>query len=167
MPKLFVFFGKPGAGKSTIIHAALSNVPAYDVASIILTGHSHPIQPEVPWNAYQQIYLDILAQPLRDRVMEMGTSYPEFNCAQLKKLTEYFSVRVWLCAAGIPTLQLRRKQKTIPFTEEAFEDRLHRDFPGPFQALVEQEGIAYTLLDTEQPLEQSVAIVKRAWSEQM
>ncbi|MDD5342108.1 MAG: AAA family ATPase [Patescibacteria group bacterium] len=153
MKKLLVFIGKPGVGKTTLINKVFPDQKIIDVQPYVW---SYKVNGRVPeektLNAYQDMYRHL--ESLNDAlvILELGTNHAEFNIKELKKLSQQFEVRVYLCTASVETCRARIKIRARGDDMEAMERRLQRDFPDEHIKQLKSAGLEYITLDMESPL---------------
>jgi len=161
LPKLFVFLGKPGVGKTTLIQAALPTCRRVDVRPFVRSYEIGGVVPEEKTLAgYQDMYRYVggLNEPVV--VLELGTNHPEFNVQQLLQLQQKRDIHLFLCTASVETCRQRMNGRNFQDDAEAMERRLLRDFPNTYLQLLHQTSLHYHLIDLEQPLEETNKIIR-------
>lgn len=161
LPRLFVFFGKPGVGKTTLIQAALPTYRRVDVRPFVRAyGVSGVMPEEKTLIGYQDMYRYLGGLNEQVVVLELGTNHPEFNVQQLVQLQPKRDIHLFLCTASVETCRQRMRGRIFRDDAEAMERRLQRDFPNAYLQLLRQTSLHYHLIDLEQPLEQTNRIVR-------
>jgi len=158
--KLVVFFGKPGAGKTTLISETFPDTKVVDVKSFVLAYKQSNILPEEKTlDGYKDMY-KALADIEDDLiVLELGTNHEVYNIEQLQSLAPKRQIYIFLCTASVETLRQRIQTRDEHFDPEALERRLQRNFPGLYITLLEEAGMRYVLLDMEQPWTDNLILV--------
>ena len=162
-PRLIVFAGKPGVGKSTIIKRLFDGIKIVDVRPFVLPYYDNKETfEENTLLAYKEMYEHVssLKEPLI--ILEIGTNHPEFNIEQLKKLQEQYDVVLILCDASVETCMERLKGKNYVLNEEWLELRLQRDFPNTFLKVLEPTDLDYKVISTEGDSDSVIESVRRA-----
>ncbi|MDD5566865.1 MAG: AAA family ATPase [Patescibacteria group bacterium] len=151
--RLLVFIGKPGVGKTTLINKVFPDQKIIDVQPYVW---SYKVNGRVPEEktliAYQDMYRHLEALNDALVILELGTNHAEFNTKELKKLSQQFEVRVYLCTASVETCRARIKIRARGDDMEAMERRLQRDFPDEHIKLLESMGMGYITLDMEKSI---------------
>ncbi|MDD2807272.1 MAG: hypothetical protein PHW95_01980 [Patescibacteria group bacterium] len=159
--KLIVFIGKPGVGKTTLIKAVFPDQIFIDVLPFIekfrLPDASIPEEKTII--AYENMYRYLERVDSDFVVLELGTNHPEFNINQLKKLQTLYDLKIFLCLASVLTCWERARARGMRHTTEAFQARMARDFPASHEKLLHAAGLNYQLVDMEQPLAVTAAVV--------
>lgn len=158
--KLFVFLGKIGAGKTTLIKEAFEGVPLVDVKPFVRAyWEGDTVPEEKTLQAYQDMYVKLKELEDPEVVVELGTNHNDYNIRHLKVLSQQRLVHLFLCIASVETLRQRLEERTDDIPEEAREKRLAVDFPNSHLPLIEAVRLPYTILDMEQPWTDNVILV--------
>lgn len=157
-PKLVIFAGKPGVGKTTIIERLFKKATIIDVQTFIMNYvDKFPLVPKekiiLGYKAMYK-YITTLKKPLV--IVEIGTSHPKFNIQQLKKLQNYYDISLFLCDASIETCGTRSLARMLKFDGEWIESRLQRNFPGSFLNILKDTSLDYKIINTEGSLKKVV-----------
>lgn len=153
-PKLFVFIGKPGVGKTTLIKHAFSDQKFFDVKPYIVPHVKNDKWPEDKTLAcYRQMYRDI-EKTNEDIVLEIGTNHAEFNINHLAKLQSKFEIIVVLCDLTNEETRKRHLQRDKNYDMESFERRIKRDFPGLHIILLQKTDLPYFVINMGPSTEQ-------------
>lgn len=160
--KLVVFFGKPGAGKTTLISETFPDVRVVDVKPFVVAYKKNDVLPEArTLDGYKDMY-KVLAEMEDDLIIvELGTNHEAYNIEQLQGLASERQLFVFLCTASVETLRQRIQSRDETIDPEALERRLRRDFPGEYIKLFEEAGIQYVFLDMEQPWTDNLILVQQ------
>lgn len=161
----YVFIGKPGSGKSTLIKQVFSdNVPHLDVAPFV---KAHAVDGFIPeektFNGYCSLY-DYCKTIITEKpsvILELGTNHAAFNIQQLCSLQEKHKIIVFLCHARVETCFQRVMRRGDYIDPEALQRRMQRDFPNAHIALLQESQIPYQLIDTEHSLDRSIKIIRQ------
>ena len=158
--KLLVFIGKPGVGKTTLIKKEFSKTKFYDVKPYIIPHVGDGKWPEEKTlDCYKKMYQDINKEE-EDIVLEIGTNHAEFNIAELESLQQRFRLVIIICILPIEENKKRYIGRDEIIDMEAFEKRLHKDFPNSHMDLVKKSGIPYFTLDMQPTTEEIIEIFK-------
>jgi predicted kinase len=153
MKKLLVFIGKPGVGKTTLINKVFPKQKIVDDMPFVF---AYKVNGKVPEEKTLQGYEDMYRhlKEVNDDfvILELGTNHAEFNIKELKKLSQQFEIKVYLCTASTETCRARIKIRARGDDMEAMERRLQRDFPDEHIRQLKSVGISYIVLDMEQPI---------------
>lgn len=161
---MFVFIGKPGAGKTTLIKKFRPNAHIIDVLSFVKTYEINGMIPEEKTLlAYNDMYnsFDIIKD--KTILLELGTNYPELNIAQLEKMQNKYKVVIYLCNASVETCRKRANTRGRQIDTEALERRLNRNFPLSHLKLLENNSLKYIMLNMETTLEENIKIINKFW----
>jgi len=159
-PKIYVFIGKPGVGKTTLIKKVLPNIKYIDVKSYIVPHVINDKWPEEKTlDCYKKMYEDI-NQVNEDLILEIGTNHAEFNVSQLERLQKMFQVVVILCILSIEENRKRYIERDEVFDLPAFEKRLKKKFPELHLPLIVKSKLPYFLLEMGPPFEEIQKVLK-------
>lgn len=162
--KLIVFFGKPGAGKSTIIRETFAQERIVDVKDYVLRYRAGDDVPEEKTiDGYRDMYRFVISLKDPVVVLELGTNHPVYNVEQLKALGASRVVVIFLCTASVDTLDERLRNRSARFIGDLarIRERLQRPFPNELIPLLELAGLSYTVLDMEQPWTDNVILINQ------
>ncbi len=158
--KLVIFFGKPGAGKSTLITETFLDNKVVDVKPFVLAYKKNDVLPEEKTlNGYKDMYKALTDMEDDLIVVELGTNHEAYNIERLQDLASERQIFIFLCTASVETLRQRIQLRDEKINPEALERRLERDFPGQYITLLEEAGMHYVLLDMEQPWTDNLILV--------
>ncbi|MFZ6035744.1 MAG: hypothetical protein ACOYUK_01240 [Patescibacteria group bacterium] len=162
MKQLLVFMGKPGAGKTTLIHELFPGQMIFDVADFIAAYRTGTTWPEhKTLQGYEDMYMAL--EHMQDVViLELGTNHAEYNINQLRQIRQHADVRVFVCTASVDTLRQRVLRRPGFRDMESIERRFAWDFPNSHLPLFTQAGIEPYFLDMEQPMTDNVILVRQA-----
>lgn len=160
--KLIVFFGKPGAGKTTIIQEKFAGEKVVDVKTYVVAYRKDGTVPEEKTlDAYHDMYDYVRTLDDDTVVLELGTNHAEYNIQQLKVLQSVRRVALFLCNASDETLRERLQNSVSHEDMEKMYVRLERVFPDEHIKLLEAAGMEYVLLDMEQPWTDNVILISQ------
>jgi len=157
--KLYVFAGKPGAGKTTIIGKLFPDRKIVDVLTFIEVfriAESRIIPEEKTIIAYQNMYEHLAQINEPEVVLEIGTNHPELNISELNKLNERYDILIFLCDADKEICYQRAVERGMRHDKEAFEARMKRDFPNTHINLISQTPLAYKVVEMSGSLPETV-----------
>lgn len=160
--KMLVFVGKPGVGKTTLIKHLFPNHSKIDVLDFLKKyGEVGSIPEEKTVDAYQEMYDHLKINPQNnDFVLELGTNHPEINHRGLRQLLELYDIEIILCDASNETCRERVLKRGVEYQPSLLEMRLKRDFPNIYLNFLKNAKIKHHILNTEQPLEDIIKILK-------
>jgi len=160
--KLFVFAGKPGVGKTTIINKIFPDKKIVDVLTFIEVFRINNIVPEEKTIvAYQNMYQYLANIDESEMILEIGTNHPELNIIELSKLSDKYDIRIFLCDADKETCYQRAVERGMRHTKEAFEARMKRDFPNTHIKLISQSTIPYEIVEMSDSLPETIEKFKK------
>lgn len=160
--KLIVFFGKPGAGKTTIIQEKFANEKVIDVKTYVFAYRKDGTVPEEKTlDAYHDMYDYVRTLDDDTVILELGTNHAEYNIQQLKALQPSRRIILFLCNASDETLRERLQNSVSHEDMEKMYVRLERIFPDEHIELLETAGMYYVLLDMEQPWTDNVILISQ------
>jgi hypothetical protein len=106
--KLFVFAGKPGVGKTTVIKSLFPDEKIIDILPFVMQFQiDGDVPEEKTFLGYQAMYQHIAQHGDDLNVVEIGTNYPVLNISELQKLNQKYQVKIFLCDAAKETLRAR------------------------------------------------------------
>ncbi len=160
-PKLFVFIGKPGAGKSTIIRKLFPRREVVDVAPFVLkTKRRGAVSDSNSLRGYRNMYQEFWKKKTI-RALEIGTGFPAFNVRQLKKMTAKFDITVFLLDVSSAIALTRVKRRATLFDTEALQRRLTRRFPEKHKLFLDNIGLPNRVIQTDRPLSITIQAFKK------
>ena len=159
-PKLIVFIGKPGSGKTTLIKKVYPGCHIVDVLPFVLAYEIDGALPEDRnLDGYKDMYKHLMELDKEKIILELGTNHPEYNVEQLKSLQEKYQVIILLCEASIETCRQRINSREREMDPETVERRLQRDFPNLYLQLLKGTSLPYVVVDMEKSLDDNVNFV--------
>ncbi|MDD2656129.1 MAG: AAA family ATPase [Patescibacteria group bacterium] len=164
---LFVFVGKPGVGKSTLIKNIFPNDFVVDVLPFVLAygnGNSSAVPEEKTILGYQDMYEKMRETYLKDKgqiILELGTSHTGYNLQELNKINDDYRVTIFLCVAPNEVCKERALKRSRDMDVVKLEARLERDFPDSYLNILENLKIDYYLIDTALNLEENILKIKQ------
>ncbi len=160
--KLVVFFGKPGAGKTTLIGETFPDANVVDVKAFVRKYRVDGTVPEEKTlQGYQDMYEHIAGLDDDLIILELGANHEKFNVQELLKSQDKRELYLFLCNASLETLKERLQNRSDQDDMEKMLKRLERDFPGEYIRLFEKAGMQYILLDMEQPWTDNLILVQQ------
>jgi len=164
----FVMLGFPGSGKTTLGNAFQQKHPEYQqifVFDFFLKNNLIDRQGIVQDPDYVQKGHRFLYQSLKNidqpTILELGTSIPEFNCQELRKLknNQPINLRVLFCfcPAKLALERHLKRHREVPYRMEHLENRYQRDFPGEYYRHCQKYDLPYQQFDMEKPIEENLA----------
>lgn len=162
-PKLFVFAGKPGVGKTTIIGKIFPDKKIVDVLYFIEVFRVDGVVPEdKTLTAYENMYRQLADIDESEVILEIGTNHPELNISELEKLRDRYDITIFLCDADRETCYARAMERgNMRHDTEAWEERMKRDFPNTFIGPLSATPIVHAVVDTRGTLEETVERFKK------
>ena len=163
--KLFVFVGKPGVGKTTLINKVFSSAKLIDVMPYV---KAYEVDGKVPeektLDGYRDMY-DVIDN-LDDEIviLELGTNHEKFNIKKLERLLSKFEISIFICNASIDTCRNRVKNRKREFDNQALEKRLQKNFPNIYLRALKNSKLKYEVLDMERDVEENKELIKNIWS---
>lgn len=155
--KLFIFAGKPGVGKTTIIKKIFSKNIHVDILSFI---DNFKVNDKVPEEktiiAYKNMYKHLTELEEPKVVLEIGTNHPELNISEIKKLKDKYEIQIFLCDAFKKKCFERTIERNREIDKEALKIRLERDFPNTFAKLLRKTSLSYNIVDMNKSLKDTV-----------
>ena len=157
--KLFVFAGRPGAGKTTIIKKLFSKETIVDVLPFVEAFRVEgKVIEEKTIVAYQNMYRYLVGIKNPKVILEIGTNHPELNISELEKLQNDYEIGIFLCHAPKESCYQRAWQRGMRHDTQAFEIRMKRDFPNTFIKLLKQTSLSYEVVDMNKSLEKTIIL---------
>ena len=157
--KLFVFAGRPGTGKTTIINNLFSEETIIDVLPFVEVFRVEgKVIEEKTIVAYQNMYCYLVGLKKPKVILEIGTNHPELNILELEKLQNDYEIKIFLCEASEKNCYQRAWQRGMRHDAEAFETRMKRDFPNTFIKLLKQTSLSYEVVDMNKSLEDTIVL---------
>jgi len=159
--RLFVFIGKPGVGKTTLMRKlflgdqivnVLPYVKAYEIDGKVPEGKTLDGYKDM-YKALQKIEKDLL-------VVEFGANHEEFNVKELEKLSAKYDITIFLCDAPVNICRERARKREREFDEKALEKRLQKDFPNIYLQALKNSELKYEVLNMEKDIEENVNYLK-------
>ena len=165
MKKIFVFIGKPGVGKTTLIDNIFNDYKKIDVMPYVrnyLDKNTPGLIPEHKTiQGYKDMYDALRKIKAKEIVVELGTNHPTVNIDELKKLSQNYQVYLFLCTASIKTCHTRATSRNRFIDPDSLEKRLRRDFPNSYLKLLQNTDLNYNQINTEKPLEENIKIIEK------
>ncbi len=157
--KLFVFAGRPGAGKTTIIKKLFFEEIIVDVLPFVEVFRVEgKVIEEKTIVAYQNMYGYLVGLKKPKVILEIGTNHPELNISELEKLQNDYEIKIFLCEASEESCYQRAIQRGMRHDPQAFETRMKRDFPNIFIKLLKQTSLSYEVVGMDKSLEDTIAL---------
>lgn len=157
--KLFVFAGRPGVGKTTIIKELFSKETIVDVWPFVEVWRVEgKVLEEKTIVAYQNMYYYLIGIKKPRVILEIGTNHPELNISELEKLQNDYEIKIFLCHASKESCYQRALQRGMRHDTQAFKLRMKRDFPNTFIKLLKQTSLSYEVVDMNKPLEDTIIL---------
>lgn len=157
---LIVVAGKMGVGKTTLIQAAFPDAAHVDVYPFVHAhGRGHAIPEDKTILGYRDMYHYVAGLTAPSVTVELGTNHPELNARNVRELAARYMLQVFFCTASEATCRARLAIRGRPYDSDdarAIDVRMRKNFPHEYQIAFEKQGIAYTLLDMEKPIEENV-----------
>lgn len=148
--KGYIFIGKPGVGKTTLIKKMFGNKEFFDVMAFVKKYEIEGIVPEEKTlDGYRDMYKDIAKKNLNPFILELGTNYPELNIKELKRLSTIYDIKIFLLDASKETCRKRTLLRKRHFDKIALERRLNRDFPKTYLDLLQNENLDCVVINME------------------
>lgn len=161
-PRLYIFAGKPGAGKTTIIAHLFPNQPFVDVLPFVEQFRTGVTVPEEKTElAYHNMYRSLKTAKDQTMILEIGTNHPELNISEITKLQDMYDIMLFLCEASREICHQRATLRGMRHTTEAWEARMKRDFPNTFIKLLSTTTIPYYVVDMGKSLKETVEVFKK------
>lgn len=160
--KIFVFIGKPGCGKTTLISHVFSKGEIIDVLPFVKAFEKNGIVPERKTRlAYHKMYDSIKQIKKFPLIIEIGTNHAELNIKELAKLRNNYKLEIFLCDAKIDVCRERAIKRGRNFDKLALERRLRRNFPKTHIDILKKENITYHMVDMEREIDKNISIIKK------
>jgi len=157
--KLFVFAGRPGAGKTTIIKKLFFQETIVDVLPFVEKFRVEgKVIEEKTIVAYQNMYCYLVNIKKPKVILEIGTNHPELNISELTKLQDNYEIKIFLCHTSKESCYQRARQRGMRHDAQAFEIRMRRDFPNTFIKLLKQTSLSYKVVDMNKSLEDTIIL---------
>ncbi len=160
--RLYIFAGKPGAGKSTIIKNIFPNKTCVDVLPFVEQFRVDGKVPEEKTEtAYRNMYRHLKTAEDRLIILEIGTNHPELNISEIEKLQNIYTPTMFLCDASRDICYQRAMERGMRHHTEAWETRMKRDFPNTFTKLLKQTSIPWHVVNMEGSLAETIERFKK------
>lgn len=166
MNTLLVLAGLPGVGKTTLLKYWLTSHPEFqkvDVFSFVrqyLDDTGQATVPDYDIRGYRDLYAHLFT--LTGHVaLEIGTNFPRLNMRMLRRLNHSgWNVIFVLCLLHrLDVRERHRKRGTadrdIPYKEEYYSQRIHRNFPGSYIAMCAARKFPFHELDMTKRIEEN------------
>jgi len=167
----FVSVGYPGSGKTTLGQAFTKNHPEFDYVFVfdffldnnLIDKNGQVQDPDYVQKGHQFLYqsFDDISKPT---ILELGTSLPEYNCQELKKLAGKFPIDLkvifCICDSEVALKRHLKRRRDVPYRMEYLRKRYKRDFPNQYEKACQENGLATFKFDMEKPVEENVKIWK-------
>jgi hypothetical protein len=162
-PRLIIFAGKPGIGKTAIIDRIKDGYRVIDIWPFMIP-YSDP-QTGVPPEeknifGYQDMYKHIAGLEGEEVILEIGTNYPEVNVREMVQLAKRYDVQVLLCDAPVEVIRARGQGRGYRYNA-SFELRLKRDFPNAYISEFQKTSLAYAIVNMEGSFEETLVRIKK------
>lgn len=160
MRKLYVFIGKPGCGKTTILKSL--GVKYYDVLHHIKRYFNHDgrMDEANTIKAYQDLFKELREVQEEKVFLELGTNHAEFVMKNLQELSSSagYSVLLFFCLLSNQECLTRNKIGNNPMPEDALMRRIARIFPEEHLQFI--QDMKYYELDMSRMIEENVVAVR-------
>lgn len=147
MNTLLVLTGLPGVGKTTLRQAWINAHPDFQVVDVFffvrkyLDNAGRAIVENFDIRGYRDMYAHLFSQS-GNILLEIGTNFPRLNTRMLKRFQDNgWNVVIVLCL--LDRVEVRRRHskrgtadRDIPYREEYYAQRIHRNFPGSYRAML-------------------------------
>jgi len=165
----FVSVGYPGSGKTTLGQAFTKKHPDFDYIFVFdffinnnLIDKNGKVQdPDYIQKGHQFLY-DGFKSLTKPTILELGTSLPDFNCRELKKLAAKFpldlTVLFCICETEVALARHMKRHREVPYRLEYLKKRYKRDFPGQYRQACRKNDLTYFKIDMVKPIEENVKI---------
>ena len=156
MRKLYVFIGKPGCGKTTVLkhlgvkyHDVLSHIKKYFDASGRM-DEANTIK------SYQELFTELKGLSSENIFLELGTNHAEFVMKNIQELG--IDTTFFFCLLNNEECLRRNRIGNNPMLEEPLMRRIARVFPD--EHLKHISGMKYYELDMDKNVEENVLVVR-------
>lgn len=153
---LYVFIGKPGCGKTTILkhlgvkyHDVLYHIKKYFDASGRM-DEANTIK------AYQELFAELKGLSNEKIFLELGTNHAEFVMKNIHELG--FETTIFFCLLNNEECLRRNKIGNNPMPEEPLMRRIIRVFPDEHLKYI--SGMKYYELDMGKNVEENLLVVR-------
>lgn len=155
--KLYIFAGKPGSGKTTILKKLFPRARYVDILHFYNKVHVRgKILEKHTRKAYESLYASIDRMEDKVVVVEIGAKHPALSVRQIDRLQKRYDVRLFLCDASRTVCYERALERGMRHTPRQWAMRMRVNFPAVFLKRIARTAIPHHVVDMEQSLARTI-----------